>query len=246
MPHITPFSKTELEGEKWKTVVEFPWYDVSNLGRIRSWRNKKDINCGPHCLKTSLANNDRFRISPRKNGKAFHRHIYRLVLETFIGPCPEGMEGCHNDDNHWNDRLWNLRWDTQAANSRDQQRNGKQVKGEQHWASILTEKQVVEIRQRYANGEKAINLAKEFGVAKVTIIHIKSGKLWKSVGGPTYNQKITRGELNGHAKLTENQIREIRERHKNGQSMGSLSRTFPASLQNISRIVHRKTWKHVV
>ena len=43
------------------------------------------------------------------------RLVHRLVLETFVGAAPAGMEGCHNDGNRFNKRLENLRWDTPKA-----------------------------------------------------------------------------------------------------------------------------------
>lgn len=42
--------------------------------------------------------------------------VHRLVLETFVGPCPDGMECCHADGDVTNNSLDNLRWDTHQAN----------------------------------------------------------------------------------------------------------------------------------
>lgn len=50
--------------------------------------------------------------------------VHRLVLEAFVGPCPDGMEACHLDDDARNNSLANLRWDTRSANIHDQVRNG--------------------------------------------------------------------------------------------------------------------------
>lgn len=46
------------------------------------------------------------------------------MLTAFVGPCPDGMEGCHNDGDPHNNRLDNLRWDTRANNARDAIRHG--------------------------------------------------------------------------------------------------------------------------
>ncbi len=46
--------------------------------------------------------------------------VHRLVLEAFVGPCPEGMVCCHYpDNNRTNNALKNLRWDTPSENSKD-------------------------------------------------------------------------------------------------------------------------------
>jgi len=45
--------------------------------------------------------------------------VHRLVLEAFVGPCPDGMEACHLDSDKTNNRVSNLRWDTHLENMRD-------------------------------------------------------------------------------------------------------------------------------
>jgi hypothetical protein len=39
-----------------------------------------------------------------------------MVLFAFVGPCPEGMECCHENDVRDDNRIENLRWDTHANN----------------------------------------------------------------------------------------------------------------------------------
>lgn len=248
MPHEIPFSKIELEGEKWKPIIEFPGYDISNLGRARSWLTiGKKLRTVPLILKQHIVSSDkRLRITPRKDKKTFHKSIHILVLETFIGKRPKGLLGCHSDDNCWNNRLWNLKWATSKTNYADQEQNNKILKGEQHGMSRLTETQIIDIRNRYANGEKASKLAKEFGVLRTHITDIKSGRVWKHVGGIIHNPKTTTGENNGLAKLTETQVREIRERSKKGQSAKSISKLFNVHSHTIRSVIVGRTWKHIV
>lgn len=56
-----------------------------------------------------------------------NRLLHRLILETFVGPCPPGMQCCHYNDIKTDNRLENLRWDTPEANMRDALRNGRGV-----------------------------------------------------------------------------------------------------------------------
>ena len=51
-----------------------------------------------------------------------------MVLETFVGPCPDGLECCHNNDLFCDNRLENLRWDTHRANIADRTRHGTCVR----------------------------------------------------------------------------------------------------------------------
>lgn len=43
-------------------------------------------------------------------------YVHRLVLEAFVGPCPDGMEACHNNGVQDDNRVENLRWDTHLSN----------------------------------------------------------------------------------------------------------------------------------
>lgn len=53
------------------------------------------------------------------------------------------------------------------------------------------------------------------------------------------------GESHPMAKLKEEDVREIRRRHANGRLKSELSRDFGVSVQTITLVVERKSWKHV-
>lgn len=116
--------------ETWLPVVGWEdLYEVSDLGRVRS-------------LDRVVAFGQRERVAQGrvlKPGKDVHGvryvqltgdgrrkvcRVHLLVLEAFVGPRPEGMEGCHWDDDKENNCIANLRWDTHAANMQDAIRNG--------------------------------------------------------------------------------------------------------------------------
>lgn len=54
-----------------------------------------------------------------------------------------------------------------------------------------------------------------------------------------------RGETANNRKLTELQVREIRQQAAAGRSCYALARELGMSLQQVSRIVRREAWKHV-
>lgn len=56
------------------------------------------------------------------------------------------------------------------------------------------------------------------------------------------NPKIV-GELNPTARLTENDVREIRRRAQAGESQRSLAREY--GVASVNALVHRRQWKHV-
>lgn len=105
--------------------------------------------------------------------------ISHLVLTAFVGPCPPGMEACHDDGNNADNRLGNLRWDTHGNNIRDKKRHGTEVQGERHYHARLTSNAVSEIRLDYARGVMAKTLAAQHGVKTGTIYDIVYRRSWK-------------------------------------------------------------------
>jgi len=52
-----------------------------------------------------------------------------------------------------------------------------------------------------------------------------------------------RGERQGHAKLTAEKVRQIREMAKRGTRYKHISETYAVAFQTVFDIVHRRTWK---
>lgn len=109
--------------ENWKSVIGNDWYEVSDLGRVRSidrtytrvdgitvtWKSKVLTGTpGPwgHLYVTL-------------GRKSKHRMIHQLVLEAFVGPRPEGHFACHRNDVREDNRLENLYWGTPKENTAD-------------------------------------------------------------------------------------------------------------------------------
>lgn len=119
------------EKEQWKPIPDFPDYEVSNMGLVRSWKNRL---CVPRILKPGTHPGGYRTVLLRRNGRSHGFPIGRLVLLAFHGPCPTDYEMCHNDGDPTNDHLDNLRWDTHAANMADAVRHNawsKSTNGEQ-------------------------------------------------------------------------------------------------------------------
>jgi hypothetical protein len=114
------------------------------------------------------------------------RRVHRLVLEAFVGPAPEGEEGCHNDGNPANNALGNLRWDSHPSNMADQVAHGTKVnppirRGEDHHMTTLTALDVKHIRaQDIRHGDKS-RLARRYGVSNVTIGRVLNRRVWAHV-----------------------------------------------------------------
>ena len=113
-----------------------------------------------------------------KSGKYRRSYGSHLVLESFIGPRPDGMEACHGDGNCLNDSMGNLRWDTSVANKDDMRKHGTRLNGELINTSKLTADDVLEIR---CIGYPLRQHAERFGVTETLVSLIIRRKVWKHV-----------------------------------------------------------------
>lgn len=258
--------------ETWKPILNFPGYEVSDLGNVRSYikgHGNKTLNAEPHPLKpveTNVPGKIPYhRVSLCRDGKVHKRTVHTLVLETFICPCPSGLEACHNDGHFRNNHLDNLRWDTRQSNIDDKERHGTNLKGDRAPNAKLTNAEVPKIRERYAAGELCIPLAAEFHVTPGIIAHICTGRSWKSIPGPIHiggtmskertphgdqsyfhqHPELNRGENNASAKLTVEQVLEIRERYATTEPSQDIATAFGISRSTLRHIASGLKWKHI-
>jgi hypothetical protein len=113
---------------RYKIIPDYPDYRVGDDGSV--WESTFDIINNVIVLwklaKTFEVNGYLHVTMKNTSGKSKSVAVHRLVLEMFVGPCPEGMECCHAPDKtRSNNRLENLRWDTHLENMRDRKRYGR-------------------------------------------------------------------------------------------------------------------------
>jgi hypothetical protein len=89
-------------------------------------------------------------ISPNVNKIRKSHLVHKLILWTFRGFAPEGMECRHLDGNPQNNKLTNLVWGTKLENSADRRRHGQWEGGEGNGNAKLTKQNVYHIRE-YCN-----------------------------------------------------------------------------------------------
>ena len=170
----------------WRSVPEFPDYEASTDGQIRSLE------------RVILQKNDRLRKFPSKvlkpglNTRGYHivtligpdrsrntRPVHRIILETFDRPRKEGEECRHLDGNHQNNALTNICWGTPRENMDDKIAHGTYVRGERVGNSVLSEQDVCSIFRKASAGASMDALASEYGVSRQTIEAIKYQRNWK-------------------------------------------------------------------
>lgn len=158
--------------EIWKSLIGYEdLYEVSDQGRVRSVNRVLQGRC----------DKDGYRVFTLTAGGKKTKKAHRLVLEAFVGLCPEGMECCHNDGDPSNNHLHNLRWDTRKANRADRRQHGTATatSGETHPMAKLQQCDVNRIRALSLQGVRQHLLAKEFRVSSANISLIVNGRRWK-------------------------------------------------------------------
>ena len=110
---------------------------------------------------------------------------HRFSWELHFGPIPSGLFVCHHCDNPPCVRPDHLFLGTPLANVRDMVRKGRartgDHKGERNANARLTDDQVREIRVRRSAGERAKDLAAEFGVTPPLISYIARRTAWRHI-----------------------------------------------------------------
>lgn len=111
--------------EVWKPVVDYEgYYEVSNLGRVRSITNRKcvhgidtfSIKKRPLIMKFCQNQYGHLHVQLTKGKKRKTKLVHRLVGEAFI-PKPNGKDYInHKDYNPTNNAVENLEWCTQKEN----------------------------------------------------------------------------------------------------------------------------------
>lgn len=110
------------------------------------------------------------------NGKRYVYLVSRLVLMAFDRVPKEKELACHNDSNTTNNKLENLRWDSQTGNMKDRKDRGLYPMGESHHAAKVP----VELVDRLQRGEiTPAEAARETGLRYANLWRIAKGQSWK-------------------------------------------------------------------
>lgn len=147
------------ENEVWAVIKDYPNYMISTLGNVHSSAGSRPVLLNP-C--TNGMGYKVVGLYKNKKCKLFLVHV--LVLEAFDKPRPFNLVCMHLDDNKSNNRLENLRWDTQANNL-------WQITKRQ--CRRFTKTEVQELRSSQATHTA---LAKQYGVSISHMANIRNGE----------------------------------------------------------------------
>ena len=168
--------------EIWKDIPGYEGrYQASNMGRIRSLDRLVRGVCH-HTGKEFYRKAKGKILRPGRYCKCGHvsvvlghgaagSPVHRLIMKTFAGEAPEGMEVLHKNGDPTDNRLENLRYGTRTENILDVYRQGKK------WRKLSPD-DVQAIRFGFYCGISGVELAGMLNVSPSSICSIRKGRIF--------------------------------------------------------------------
>ena len=173
-PKVTLMLLIQKEPIMWVPVLDFPDYEVNDVGEVR---RKDGRVCKQHISSCGYP-----AVRVRRDGKSHTKHVHVLVCAAFHGGKPSPKhEVAHWDGDRRNACAMNLRWATRTENFADMIRHGTRAFGESNHLEKLTDSGVREIKRRLAAGESPTAIARSVGHSRQGINSIKSGRQWAHI-----------------------------------------------------------------
>ena len=160
--------------EQWLTIEDFPDYQISDMGRVKSFKSGK-----PKIL--SACNFGLYQaLYLRRDGRKHIKYIHQLVSQHFIGPA-NGLDTRHLDGDRSNNCLTNLAYGTRKENMDDARNHGTMARGSKLPQAKLTDSKVIELRKLRKEGITVPALAKQFGITLRTVYRALTGESWSHI-----------------------------------------------------------------
>jgi len=172
--------------EIWKSIPNYPLYDISNFGNVRSWnglgRRYGKRQPKPRLLKLNIGDTGYYRVTLCNKDEQKQYKIHHLVLMVFSENKPKNKITRHIDGNKLNNHIDNLAWGNYYENEQDKVAHGRSNRGTRNGKSKLTKSQVIKIRQLYETKEYSQKrLGNMFGVSRSAIMMIVTNKSWQYI-----------------------------------------------------------------
>lgn len=166
-------------------------------------------------------------------GVKHHDFVHRLVLEGFVGPCPDGYYVLHFDNNPKNNIPSNLRYGTPSENSQDKWMHGTQPHGDGIWWRKVNSPDVMAIRDARKCGVKIKDLCVQYGLSQAQVSRIATGSRWATCDGPT-GSKSRKTKF-----LSEVEKANVLDDRRAGMSITQLSEKYEVSRNQVHCYVRK-------
>lgn len=172
---------------------------------------------------------------------------HRLTYTLFRGPIPEGLQACHRCDNPKCINPAHIFLGTTKDNLVDAAKKNRTAHSERNSKAKLTSEQVVEICQRYENGERVRDLVAVFGVSKSMVYYVLGGEYWTRTERkiPKPRKTGTPGTMSPKAKLNDEKVRAIRMLRGQNDRLRELAIEYGVRFDTLVHIACGRGWSHV-
>ena len=174
--------------EEWRSIPDYEgYYEVSNLGRVRSVERlvphaRHGLTKQQSKILRPAITDGYYKVALSMDRRLRSFRVHRLVAQAFIDNPSELPEVNHKDGDKLNNNASNLEWCTHAQNIQHAFDNGLSValRGATNGNSKLTEESVLAIRSEYDYGKVTLmQLAGKYGCSKRNVLDIVHKRIWK-------------------------------------------------------------------
>ena len=170
-------ARTKKRKERWRSIPGYPDYDISDLGRVRSWKGGGK----PKLMRTRPGDDTYPRVTLQNaKGKKKVERVHLLTARAFLGPA-RGRLVRHKSKSK-SPALRNLEYGTHMDNHKDKYRDGTDQRGEKNSKAELIKKHAKQI-YRLKGKETQQEIADQFGVSRQAVSDIHRGVTWARVTG---------------------------------------------------------------
>jgi FixJ family two-component response regulator len=228
-------------------------YDAETQERFWS---KVNVGCEDECWEWTGA------YSQKKGKKTYgrfttsYKHMspaHRASWELANGEPLGKRFACHRCDNKACVNPKHLYAGDHSSNVQDAVERGgfkrgaqkRDVAGEAHPQAKLTKADVLEIRRRIVAGESHHSIAKAFGITRIAVTEIRTGRKWSSVPINAHDAVARERSKNERApaKLTKTEVLEIRRLIAAGKGNTEIAKVYGVSHSSVSSIRRGKSWQ---
>ena len=191
----------------------------------------------------------------REKNKTLYQAILKYGIENFDF---EILEECEPELLNEKEKYYIKKYDT-YHNGYNMTTGGEDNQGDAHPRHKLSEKDIIDIRTRYDNLERKRDV---YQLYKDKIGESGFGKIWKGESWKTIMMEVytpenkryhlhdtaNKGSTNGRARVTEDDVKTIRLRRKNGENLSEVYKDYQDKLTkgSFTNIWSYQNWKYIV
>lgn len=191
----------------------------------------------------------------REANKILYRAFVKYGIQNFSFTV---LEECSVEELEEKEKYYIEMYDT-YKNGYNATAGGEDNAGDSHPGHKLTEEDIKDIRISYGNLERKNEVYERYKnrIGESGFHKIWNGETWKGITEEVYTPEIklfhkhntaNKGSKNGRARLTENDVRNIRIRRKNGEALSEVYKDYQDRLTkgSFTNVWTYQNWKNII